>query len=445
MELMQKLETKDIRISVVGLGYVGLPTALNFHKAGFSVAGIDISEKVVETLKNRELHLSDSSFTEKIPPEGKSWKITTDFSEEVAHSDVVLITVPTPVKEDGSPNLDYVNSSISSVLDNIDRKSKTIVVLESTVFPGVTREVVGRLSKEKGIKIGEEVVPAYCPERVDPGPGGREIQSVAQIVGCDDEEVGRFLASLFSRITSEKSTYVGGIEVAEAAKLIENVQRDIDIALANELSIILPKIGLDVEQVLDAASTKWNFHRHKPGVGVGGHCIPVDPYYYIDLAESVGESALLAIASRKINSRMPDLSAQHIGDIFRGNLSKRKLLFLGYSYKPGLGDIRETPVREMTRKLRDMGGEIVIWDPLVDPEDFPDWAEIVEDPYTLENVDIVVLATAHNEVLELDWNELKKVCNEAIVYDGRRVLDKTRLVNSGWAFFGVGLPSKRVS
>ena len=440
MELMQKIDRKEIKISVVGLGYVGLPTALNFHKAGFSVVGVDISEKVVESLKNRDLHLSDSSFTEKIPIEGNSWKVTTDFSE-IALSDVVLITVPTPVNEDRTPNLTYVNSSISSVLDNIDRRKKTIVVLESTVFPGVTRQVIERLSAEKGVEIGEEVVPAYCPERVDPGPGGREIQSVAQIVGCDDPEVGKFLASLFSRITSEESTYVGEIEVAEAAKLIENVQRDIDIALANELSIILPKIGLDVEQVLDAASTKWNFHRHKPGVGVGGHCIPVDPYYYIDLAESIGESALLAIASRKINSRMPDFSAQQINDIFKGNLSKRKLLFLGYSYKPGLGDTRETPVEEMTRKLSDMGSEILIWDPLVETEDFPDWALIVEDPYDLENVDMVVLTTAHREVIELDWDELMRVCKKATVYDGRRVLDESKLVNSGWAYFGVGLPN----
>ncbi len=440
MELMQKIDRKEIKISVVGLGYVGLPTALNFHKAGFSVVGVDISEKVVESLKNRDLHLSDSSFTEKIPIEGNSWKVTTDFSE-ISLSDVVLITVPTPVNEDRTPNLTYVNSSISSVLDNINRRKKTIVVLESTVFPGVTRQVIERLSAEKGVEIGEEVVPAYCPERVDPGPGGREIQSVAQIVGCDDPEVGKFLASLFSRITSEESTYVGEIEVAEAAKLIENVQRDIDIALANELSIILPKIGLDVEQVLDAASTKWNFHRHKPGVGVGGHCIPVDPYYYIDLAESIGESALLAIASRKINSRMPDFSAQQINDIFKGNLSKRKLLFLGYSYKPGLGDTRETPVEQMTRKLSDMGSEILIWDPLVDTEDFPDWALNVEDPYNLENVDMVVLTTAHREVIELDWDELMRVCKKATVYDGRRVLDESKLVNSGWAYFGVGLPN----
>ena len=169
MELMRKLDTKEIKISVIGLGYVGLPTALNFHKAGFSVVGVDISEKVVESLKNRELHLSDSSFTEKIPIEGRSWKVTTDFSE-IALSDVVLITVPTPVNEDRTPNLNYVNSSISSVLDNIDRRKKTIVVLESTVFPGVTRQVIEGLSAEKGVEIGEEVVPAYCPERVDPGP-----------------------------------------------------------------------------------------------------------------------------------------------------------------------------------------------------------------------------------------------------------------------------------
>ena len=138
---------------------------------------------------------------------------------------------------------------------------------------------------------------------------------------------------------------------------------------------------------------------------------------------------------------MPDFSAQQINDIFKGNLSKRKLLFLGYSYKPGLGDTRETPVEEMTRKLSDMGSEILIWDPLVETEDFPDWALIVEDPYDLENVDMVVLTTAHREVIELDWEELMRVCKKATVYDGRRVLDESKLVNSGWAYFGVGLPN----
>ncbi len=437
---LDELEDRGAVISVVGLGYVGLPTAINFHNAGFRVIGIDSSKEVVESLNDGKVHLADTSFDRSIPMD-KKWKVTDNYEKAIPFSDVVLITVPTPVNDDNSPNLDYVRSAVSSVLDNIRSESSTIIVLESTVYPGVTRDVFRECCEERQISIGKDVFPAYCPERVDPGPNGREVNSVAQIVGCDFPKIGDFLASMFSRITSEKSIYVGNIEVAEAAKLIENVQRDIDIAFANELAMVLPKIGVDVEDVLDAASTKWNFHRHSPGVGVGGHCIPVDPYYYIDIARNLGLPSLLANASRKINSGMPEYTARQIKEIFKGNLSNKRCLILGYSYKPGLGDTRETPVKDLVMELRKYNCEVLIWDPLVDRNEFPDETLAVSNPYEVEEIDIVILATAHQEILETDWAKLSGNCNTPVIYDGRRVLDKFVFIESGWSYYGVGMPS----
>ena len=212
----------------------------------------------------------------------------------------------------------------------------------------MTRKVLGELCESMGLN-NDIVTLAYCPERVNPGDFERGIESVSQIVGCDDQVVGSQLARLFAKITNESSTYVGKMEVAEASKLIENVQRDIDIALANELAMVLPRIGIDVEEVLAAAATKWNFHRHTPGIGVGGHCIPVDPYYYIELSEKAGFPSLLASASRKINNSMPENSADEILTILSGK-TKPRVLILGYSYKANVGDTRRDSCRISGKK-----------------------------------------------------------------------------------------------
>ena len=427
-------------ICVVGLGYVGLPTAISFHRAGFTVIGVDVSEHIVKSLNNGLNHLVDTSATLDIPVKSPRWRVTNQFEEGVTKSDVILITVPTPVNEDNSPDLSFVRSASSSVLDNIDRSKKTVVVLESTVFPGVTRQILGGLCVEKGLLQGEQVVLAYCPERVNPGDVSREVNSVAQIVGCDDSETGEFLTELFGKITTESSTFVGSIEVAEASKMIENVQRDIDIALANELAIVLPLLGVDVEDVLSAAATKWNFHRHTPGIGVGGHCIPVDPYYYMAIAEEAGFPSLLSASARKINNSMPVKTADEILQLM-GSRAHPKVLVLGYAYKAEVGDVRETPVRALTQHLNDSGCVVLVWDPLVKDDEFPIWVTGVSGPYDCDGLDAVVLATAHRQILEIDWGRVLETCNYPLIYDGRRVLDRDVFEEMGWKFTGVGAPN----
>ena len=432
----------EICISVVGLGYVGLPTALAFHDAGFRVFGIDISTKVIEKINSGENPLSDESSEIVIPVDSDRWAVSNDFSEAIFESDIVLITVPTPVDASNNPDLSYVFSASKAVIESINKNSRTIITLESTVFPGVTRSVLGKICEDSGIIIGEQVFLAYSPERVSPGDPERTIASVARIVGCDSPDIGNFLAEVYSHTTDSSSTFVGSIEVAEASKLIENAQRDVDIAFVNELSTILPLMGLDVEEVLNAASTKWNFHRHSPGIGVGGHCIPVDPYYYISLSEDLGVKTKLGVAAREINESMPVKSAEQVMKIIsKQDIRGKNALVLGYSYKPETGDTRETPVRELTRILADNGFEILIWDPYVPQEELPPWVTFIEDFNVIQGIDMVLIATAHKAILSIDWEELRNKCNNPFIFDGRRVLDPVEMENCGWAYYGVGHPS----
>ena len=428
------------KIGIIGLGYVGLPTAIAFYKQGFNVVGIDISKDVIENLEQGKSPLIDNSENLVIPRNSDTWKVSDNF-EMVSDCDVILITVPTPVNSDKTPDLTYVVSATRSVMENIETGRNVILVLESTVYPGVTREVLGKVRSEIGLIEGRDVTLAYCPERVNPGTE-MGVGNVARVIGCDDEKLGNELAEMYSLTTSEQSKYVGKMEVAEASKLIENLQRDIDIALANELAIVLPRIGVDVEQVLDAAETKWNFHRHSPGIGVGGHCIPVDPYFYISIADSVGHESMLSKSAREVNEMMPKLASIQIAEIVEGESGEKRVLVLGYSYKPELGDIRETPVHDLVIGLLEGGFEVLIWDPLVDSDDLPKEAIIVDNPYDCGELGAVVLATAHEEVINLEWGRLGKIIDDPIIYDGRRVMDRGHLESEGWKYFGIGLPKE---
>ena len=438
--MIKEIITKE-RIAVVGLGYVGLPTALAFYEEGHCIYGIDISKKIIQSLDNGINPLIDATSSHKIPVSSENWIIDDKF-DNIKYADIVLITVPTPVNENKTPNLDYVISAAGSVLDNIDKNKKTIIILESTVYPGVTRRELTKLCNERNLIVGQQVEIAYCPERVNPGDAGHSVISVSRVIGCDDKKLGKKIAKIYSTITSKTSNYVGNIEVAEASKMVENLQRDIDIALSNELSIVLSRIGVDVEEVLSAADTKWNFHRHTPGIGIGGHCIPIDPYYYIELAKDVGYDSLLSKSARKINEEMPYIAADEIISLINSkNQSEgKKILVLGYSYKPELGDTRETPVKYLLERLHEENLEIFLWDPLVDKTEIPDFITAIDSPYQITGLEMIILATAHNEILNLDWTRLGINCYEKIIYDGRRVLNKDEFGKNGWILSGVGIP-----
>lgn len=426
------------KIGIVGLGYVGLPTALAFHNAGFHVYGVDISERVVDYLKKGVSPLIDQTDSLQIPNDSKRWNCETNYNI-LEDCEVILITVPTPVTKDKQPDLSYIESAGKSVLSTIRRGKNRIIVLESTVYPGVTRNILGAICDDMGLKIGADVTLAYCPERIDPGTE-MGVGNIARIIGCDDSEIGHILAKMYSQTTSAQSIYVGKMEVAEASKMVENLQRDIDIAMVNELSKVLPKFEIDVEDVLTAASTKWNFKRFTPGIGVGGHCIPVDPYYYIQLARDAGIEPLLALSARNINEAMPRVSAFEISEIIR----KKKpgaggsALLLGYAYKADLGDTRETPVEDLADELIGLGIKPIIWDPIVQSDGVPDRFERIDSLKASPSVDCVVISTAHRQVLEIDWESLKDISGCSSIYDGRRAMSNDVMSKLGWSYSGVG-------
>jgi len=439
-----RVDNGELTVGIIGLGYVGLPTAIGFHDAGFNVWGVDVSQRTVDMVLKGENPTGDPDVDDIVPAPGtERWHITNSAAEAVPHCDVVLVTVPTPITHDLKPDLSYVAGAGRDVFQAIPKGSNTIVVLESTVYPGVTAQTWHPIIEELGLEIGKDLEIAYCPERFNPGDPAHGVRQVARVIGCSNPDVGESLVALYSQLTTEDVRYVGKLEVAEAAKVIENVQRDINIALVNELARIFPALDVDVEDVLSAAATKWNFHRYTPGVGVGGHCIPVDPYYMIQRAADVGVPAGLITAARAVNRSMPSHVAGVLSDIMWSSkvpADDARVLLLGWSYKAEVGDPRETPAEPLAETLMAKGITVGAWDPHLDNNSFPEGVQSVSTLDEALDFDMVVLVTAHKACLELDWQGLLSQMRTPLLYDGRRVLDLDALKHMGWKAYAVGKP-----
>ena len=443
-EFSSNIKQKKITVGIIGLGYVGLPTAIGFHDAGFTVWGVDVSQRTVDQILQGKNPTGDPDVDDIVPQPGTDrWNITTSATEAVPNCDVVLVTVPTPITDDLKPDLSFVKAAGRDVFSSIKKDSRTIVVLESTVYPGVTTHTWLPIIESQNLDVGTDIEIAYCPERFNPGDSAHGVRSVARVIGCSNPEVGEALVALYRELTNEDVRYVGKMEVAEAAKVIENVQRDINIALVNELATILPALDVDVEDVLSAAETKWNFHRYTPGVGVGGHCIPVDPYYMIQRAADVGVSAGLITAARAVNRSMPSHVAGVLSDLMWNAgvpAGEAKVLLLGWSYKAEVGDPRETPAEPLAETLIAKGVKVGTWDPHIDFGEYPEGVEVISNIADAKGYDIAVLVTAHKACLNLDWDKLHTQMRTPLIYDGRRVLDLDSLEKAGWQTYAVGKP-----
>ena len=434
------LKERSLQISVVGLGYVGLPTAISFHDAGFPVTGFDISLEVVDSILSGNSEISDE--IGKLVPSGDRWTVTTNIDDCISEADIAIICVPTPIDKDMNPDLNPVKDALNSIIASRKKNSNLILILESTVQPGTTNKCVEEsLSSTNSSREG--LFMAYCPERISPGEVGFGVGEVSRVIGSESLEISQFLSEFYGTITTGEIIPVSSIEVAEASKLVENAQRDIDIAFANELAILLPKMNLDVEEVLDAASTKWNFHRHTPGMGVGGHCIPIDPHYYIEIAKRFGVSSSLSPSARELNSSMPEHNANEVFRLCGG--VPEKVLVLGYAYKPNISDTRETPLEPFINFLYQSGvEEVLIWDPLIEGDSIPHSSILLDSIDEVKMVDCIVIGTAHDQVVKLDWNSLKEKVTKPRIYDSRRCLDPERMEEDGWTFHAIGRPFMEV-
>jgi len=414
MNVEDKLKEGNTTVCIVGLGYVGLPLAEAFSRHN-RVIGYDMDEAKVAELSDKDVSI----------------EFTTDGSQ-IKQADFVIIAVPTPVTKAKDPDLSHVMSATKTIGQNL--KKGAIVVLESTVYPGATEEVVKPiLEKESGMRCGIDFKIGYSPERINPGDEEHTTESITKIVAGMDAESADRLAGLYGLITSVYRAK--DIKTAEAAKVIENVQRDLNIALMNELTLIFHRMGLDTGAVLDAAGTKWNFNRYTPGL-VGGHCIPVDPYYLVHKAEELRYHPQVILAGRAINDSMPGYVAlmaikglNDVGKVIRGS----NVLIMGLTYKENVPDTRESPVREIVRVLEEFGVNVYGYDPLLSDEMIEGFGvKALDDPDA--NVDCVIVTVAHDEFKEMGLPDMVRfmAMDEApVLVDVRGMFDREEAEGRG--------------
>ena len=413
---------KDKTVCIVGLGYVGLPLAGAFSKH-LKTIGFDIDEAKIEYLK--KINNKDNI------------EFTSDPSK-IKQADFVLICVPTPVTKSKEPDLRYVKSAAEIVGKNL--KKGAIVVLESTVYPGVTEEVIAPildLENESGLKCGADFKIGYSPERINPGDEAHALDKITKIVAGMDEKTTETLAALYGLITNVYKAKA--IRTAEAAKVIENIQRDLNIALMNELTIIFHKMSLDTKSVLEAAGTKWNFHPYTPGL-VGGHCIPVDPYYLVYKAKELGYHPQVILAGRAINDYMPKHVAEmaikglnEVGKVIKGS----KVLIMGLTYKENVPDTRESPVKEMVKELKEFGVDVYGYDPLLSKEEIEAFG--MKSSANLDvKMDCVIVAVAHDEFKQMKLEDLTGMMNDKpVLVDVRGVFNGEEAKRKGFYYRGL--------
>jgi UDP-N-acetyl-D-galactosamine dehydrogenase len=409
-------------VCVVGLGYAGLPLAEAFSK-NLKVIGFDIDTGKIEKLGR-----------------GNSSKNLTFTSNpaELNGADFIIICVPTPVTDSKEPDLSFVEKAAETTGKNM--KKGCVVILESTVYPGVTEEIVKASLEKSGLKCGPDFKIGYSPERINPGDTEHTINTVVKVVSGMDEETTQLIAGLYGKITS-RIHIVPDIRTAEAAKVIENIQRDLNIALINELSIIFKKMGMNSRDVFDAAATKWNFFRFNPGL-VGGHCIPVDPYYLVYKAREFGLHPQVILAGRSINDYVPEYVAEmtvkalnNVSKVINGS----RVLIMGLTYKEDVPDTRQNPVKGIIKELRDYGIEVLGYDPLLENTDIETEFEI-KSPGSLEElkkekVDGVVITVAHSSFKKLKLEELKEIQNSSpVLIDIRGVFNAGEAIKAGFYY-----------
>ena len=375
-------------LAIVGLGYVGLPLAVALA-ARFKCIGFDINEARVTALKNGH----DATGEVGRDALTASRLLLTSTSDDMKGADIFIVTVPTPVDRANNPDLSALRSASRTIGALLEADRRQIVVYESTVYPGVTEEVCGPILEEAaGLRCGEHFFLGYSPERINPGDREHTVERITKVVAGQTPEVLDLLCEVYGSITTGGVHRATSIKVAEAAKVIENAQRDINIAFMNEIAMIFHKVGVSTHDVLEAAGTKWNFLKFRPGL-VGGHCIGVDPYYLSHLAQEVGHRPNVILAGRAINDGM----AGYIADELHGRLRRSaRVLVLGVTFKEDVPDLRNSKVVDLVRRLEWLGHEVVIHDPYAVPEEAMHEYDLSLAGDALESrYDAVVLAVPH--------------------------------------------------
>ncbi|MDH4330726.1 MAG: nucleotide sugar dehydrogenase [Candidatus Moranbacteria bacterium] len=421
---------KKEKVCVVGLGYVGLPLAVQAALRGYEVYGLDRDESKIKKINSGKSPIKEEFLHDNLSK--VDIHATTDESI-IKKCDIVLVCVPTPIDEKFFPDLGPVKGAVEMIIKNF--KKGQLIVIESTINPGVCEEIIEPIFAQSGLKVGRDYEMAHCPERIDPGNKKWNVTNLPRVVGSFTKKGLNQAKKFYESIIDGEICAMNSIREAEATKIIENSFRDVNIAFVNELAKSFDKMGIDLVSVIKGASSKFSFMPHWPSCGVGGHCIPVDPYYLIERAKLSGFDHEFLKIARKINNSMPEYTVELLQDA----LNKVKLPLngttigvLGLSYKANVDDLRETPALKIIDKIEEHGGKVLKFDPY-----FPEMSDAKTIETILKKSDAIVVVTNHKEFVEIKPEIFKKARIQVIV-DGKNCLDKEAIEKLKIVYKGIG-------
>ena len=419
------INIKYKKIAVLGLGYVGLPLAIEFGKV-IETIGYDVSKKRINQLKSRNdltLEVSKKEFKQ-----SKKLKFTYNLTE-IADANIYIVTVPTPIYENKRPDLRLIKKATKDVAKVITKNN--VIIYESTVYPGVTEEVcIPLIEKISGLKLNKDFYCGYSPERINPGDKKHKLSDIVKITSGSNRKSSIFIDKLYKLIIKAGTYSAPSIKVAEAAKVIENTQRDLNIGLINELSLIFDRMKIDTKDVLKAASTKWNFLNFEPGL-VGGHCIGVDPYYLTYQSKKLGYEPQIILSARNLNDK---ISRSIVNKIIRIsnkkkiNLNKSKTLILGYSFKENCPDHRNTKVKDLVSDLETRGSKVYIYDPWIKDFESDKVKKNFIDKPVKNKYDLIIIAVKHNQYKKMGIKTIREFGKKnSIIYDIKSLFKRSEV------------------
>jgi len=444
-EIKQLIEENKILVSVIGIGRIGLPTALSFAKSGFTTIGVDVNEELVDKIKNKNFPLKDEPGYEDVfnqVIENQKFTATTRIKDAVPNSQIILLSLPTPMDENNTPDYSALRIVARQLKDLVSPGS--IIIVESTIEPGfIENECIDLIeSQERNIKAGNNIGIGVCPETANPGEIMKDFEKLPRLVGSTDEKTTQIITEIYKHVFPVELIKMPNCKTANAVKLTTNIFRDINIAFVNELAILFERLGIDTNTVLEAADKKYNFQIHHPGAGVGGPCLPVNSYQMLNSAKEIGDDMLKMVKTgREINEHMPHHVIKLLKDALNeGNkqLDSSVILILGISYKPNVKDIQLSPAEVIISELQKMGAEIRIFDPYFKDASVYGIQTANNLDEVISNVDATVLVTSHNEFQNIQPEYFVSKMKSPILIDTRGVIDVKKAQKAGLIFRGLG-------
>lgn len=443
MSVSEKLRDRSAKICVVGVGYVGLPTALLFAEKGYRVIGADVNPSFVDSLNKGKSYIKDPALDKGVEQahSAKRLSATTDATAAAKEADAIIVCVPTPSVRN-KPDMQYLEASLKSVAKGLDAEKPRLVVTESTTYPGACRSFSKPLlERESGLKCGKDFFLGHCLERLNLSDAAHTVKNTPRVLAGVDEESSKLVEELYKNAVDAQVLRVSSTDVVETVKLVENIQRDVNLAFINEVALICEKIGVDVKEVIEGCRTKWNWYNAWPGAGVGGHCLPNNAYYLTSVAEERGFHARLIPLARSVNDSIP----LHVVELVEEGLKQAGLdvkganiALLGVAYKPDTDDVRQAPSRAVVKELVEKGAYVIIHDPhvsgfrmrMVHDKIAANFKEAVK------GRDCIVITCGHSEYKALKAEDM----DAKVVVDAALIFDKKEFLERGVIYKRVGLP-----